>query len=235
MKQIVEEWKTIEGYPNYEISNMGRCRNARAKNILKPVAYTWGAAFAKHQVKPHTVYCYGIRIDGRKACYSAGKLVAQHFVPNPNGYKQIRYKDGDTSNLIFTNIEWVKIVIPDHSMVRGSKKYRDRKEQIMHIERQIHYLERAVEYLKAGNIAELVYELYSPGLVKFAKQKISRYNELGEEFISFATDLLLDRVSRGLPVYYFGSRFSLLFKKFLTQKAKTVEFNDAINHKNEAI
>jgi hypothetical protein len=34
MKQIVEEWKPVEGFPNHEISNMGRCRNVRRNNAL---------------------------------------------------------------------------------------------------------------------------------------------------------------------------------------------------------
>lgn len=37
-----------------------------------------------------------------------GLEVAKAFVPNPNGYKYIRYKDGDTTNCRATNIEWVQ-------------------------------------------------------------------------------------------------------------------------------
>jgi hypothetical protein len=31
----VEEWKVIEGYENYEISNFGRVRNINTNKILK--------------------------------------------------------------------------------------------------------------------------------------------------------------------------------------------------------
>jgi hypothetical protein len=35
MKKIKEEWKRIEGFPNHEISNMGRCRNTKNGMMLQ--------------------------------------------------------------------------------------------------------------------------------------------------------------------------------------------------------
>jgi hypothetical protein len=36
------------------------------------------------------------------------RLVAEAFVPNPNGYKYVRVKDGNTENCDADNLEWVE-------------------------------------------------------------------------------------------------------------------------------
>jgi hypothetical protein len=125
-------------------------------------------------------------------------------------------------------------------IVRKPKKCYGKEEQIAYIEQHIHYLEKLIEYLKEGKIAEIVHELYRPRLVKYATQKFYRQDELGEEFILFVENKLIDRLSRGIPAYYFGSRFDSLFREFFSKKAlmegiKTVEFNESVNYKNEAI
>jgi hypothetical protein len=108
MKKIVEEWKTIEGFPHHEISNFGRCRNTKLGLILSIALIKLNPDFSGNRSRPpYTMYCYRIQNNGRRIGRSAGKLVAQYFVPNPDGCKQIRYKDGNPSNYIYTNIEWV--------------------------------------------------------------------------------------------------------------------------------
>jgi hypothetical protein len=167
-------------------------------------------------------------------------LVAKHFVPNPNGYRHIRYKDGDTSNSIYTNIEWIKSNIPEDRRGRPPRKHYSREEQIALMERQIHYLEKAVEYLKEEKVAEIVYEMYVPYLVKYACRRFGKHDILEEEFISYATDYLIGKLSRGVPVYCINTLFDRLAAQFFAQKAlsggiKAVKFNDAINYKNDAI
>lgn len=34
------------------------------------------------------------------------RLVAEHFVPNPNGYAEVNHIDGDKSNNHYSNLEW---------------------------------------------------------------------------------------------------------------------------------
>jgi hypothetical protein len=130
MKKIVEEWKTIEGFPNYEISNFGKCRNIKYKKILKVVSHTLKHVHAKYRIEPYTSYEYSIWSEGRGWCRSVSMLVAKHFVPNPNGYKQIRHKDGDSSNFIYTNLEWVKTHIPEDRSGNHIKKHHEGAEQI---------------------------------------------------------------------------------------------------------
>jgi hypothetical protein len=77
-----------------------------------------------------------------------------------------------------------------------------------------------------------------PQLKEYARLRLGKHDILREEFISFATDLLIDKISRGYPIHYFGSRFDLMFSQFFREfnkNVKTVEFNEAANYKNEAI
>ncbi len=57
--------------------------------------------------------CHNIRI---------GKAVAQHFVPNPNNYKFIRYKDGNKLNCRADNIEWCELTSKMQNQYAGFQK-----------------------------------------------------------------------------------------------------------------
>ena len=104
----MEIWKPIVGYEGfYEISNKGRVRsldrviyfrNNKGKRkylgkILKP-KYRNGYQF--------------INLNKNKKCqtFSIHRLVALHFIPNPNNYKLVNHKDGIKSNNNIENLEW---------------------------------------------------------------------------------------------------------------------------------
>lgn len=44
--------------------------------------------------------------DGSSKWYKVHRLVAEYYVPNPNGYSEVNHIDGDKSNNDFTNLEW---------------------------------------------------------------------------------------------------------------------------------
>lgn len=46
-----------------------------------------------------------VTLDGKQC--SLHKLVAKHFVPNPYDHPQVNHKDGDKTNNIYHNLEWV--------------------------------------------------------------------------------------------------------------------------------
>lgn len=46
------------------------------------------------------------RPDGRFDYGTVAKITASAFVENPNGYSNVRHKDGDVNNNHYTNLEW---------------------------------------------------------------------------------------------------------------------------------
>lgn len=91
-----EEWKTIEEYPSYEISNLGNIASYKGKNrrLLGTFNNPEGYKFA---------YLYK---DSKKHSVQVHRLVAKYFVQNPNNFDFVNHKDEDKSNNIFTNLEW---------------------------------------------------------------------------------------------------------------------------------
>lgn len=51
-------------------------------------------------------------VNGTSTTVLAHRLVAQAFVPNPNGYKYVRFKDGNSKNRRAENLEWFKAINP---------------------------------------------------------------------------------------------------------------------------
>lgn len=104
-----EVWKSCvsvgvrvpDGRYKYEVSNLGRVRS---------IAYT---AETGLDVKEKLLKISGdglihVVIDKRSRGFLVSRLVAEAFVPNPDGYSTVGYKDGDCSNWAVDNLEWRK-------------------------------------------------------------------------------------------------------------------------------
>ena len=44
--------------------------------------------------------------DGKRKNFYVHRLVAEHFIPNPNGFKEVNHIDYDKSNNNVMNLEW---------------------------------------------------------------------------------------------------------------------------------
>jgi hypothetical protein len=96
----IEQWKPIDGFENYEISDKGRIRsivkrtNTYVGKLLKPyidrdgywriVLFRLGFKYPRH----------------------VHKLVAAAFIPNPYGLPEVNHKDTIRSNSSASNLEW---------------------------------------------------------------------------------------------------------------------------------
>ena len=76
-----ELWKSIIGYEDYQISNFGRVRNKRGK-ILKP--------FKKGKYGHSMV---GLSKNNKSKKFQIHRLVAIHFVPNPENKPEVCHVD----------------------------------------------------------------------------------------------------------------------------------------------
>lgn len=92
-----EIWKEIDGFPDYEVSNLGRVCSFKKKypKILKPGKNRYG-------------YLYVILYNGGKMIgKTIHRLVAEAFVPNPDNKPQVNHIDEDKLNNVVDNLEWV--------------------------------------------------------------------------------------------------------------------------------
>lgn len=97
-----EIWKDIEGYPGYQVSNMGRVKSLvkayrREEIILKGSPNTTGYMLVQLYPKPR-----------QRKSLPVHRLVMMTFQPNPvMDELEVNHKDLDTTNNKMSNLEWV--------------------------------------------------------------------------------------------------------------------------------
>jgi len=91
-----EEWKPIEGTDErYEVSNYGRVRTLRRTKKMLTLT------------KQKSGYLYVmIEKDGKPCNCRVSRLVALHFIPNPDNLPEVNHIDGNKENNTVTNLEW---------------------------------------------------------------------------------------------------------------------------------
>lgn len=95
-KNIMEEiWKDIEGYEGYQVSNLGRVRSFKHKNVRILSTKNRGGYRQVQLCKDST----------KKLCY-VHRLVAEAFIPNPDDLPQVNHKDENKANNFVNNLEW---------------------------------------------------------------------------------------------------------------------------------
>lgn len=103
---LVEEWKSINGYEGiYEISNMGRVKGLGFKR-------DGGKKYKEGLVQPSidkNGYQTVVLIDrsGKSKKYIIHRLVAIHFVDNPNNYKIVDHINTNRADNRHFNLRWV--------------------------------------------------------------------------------------------------------------------------------
>lgn len=95
----MEKWVPIDEFPDYEISNRGRVRNARTKKIR--------TLFRKDD----RIYAVFLSRRNKTTTRSVDRLVTLAFVSCPlhpfRVYHSPEHIDGDTLNNDATNLRWV--------------------------------------------------------------------------------------------------------------------------------
>ena len=88
-----EIYVTIQGYSNYEISNIGSVRNVKTGRILKSITNTG-------------YYTVELRNENGRKIFYIHRLIAIHFITNPNNLPYIDHIDGNTQNNSILNLRW---------------------------------------------------------------------------------------------------------------------------------
>ena len=112
-----EQWKPIEGFSGYEISNKGNVRSYLINGGIRKTPYV-----LKPKKNPNGYLFVNLHI-GQHICKSKyiHRIVAQTFISNPNGYSCINHKDENKCNNDVTNLEWCTY---KYNANYGTSKYR---------------------------------------------------------------------------------------------------------------
>lgn len=109
----MEVYKQINGYPKYEISNMG---NVRSFLINK------NGAELKKSINPAGYYRISLTgLNGQKGTY-IHRLVAMHFIDNPNNYNIVDHANGIRTDNRVENLRWCNDGESMQNRAKQSKK-----------------------------------------------------------------------------------------------------------------
>ena len=107
---MTETWKDIIGFEGlYQISNLGR---------VKSLAKTWTVGKNRNGVrsKPETIinvfqkgtyFNFSLIKDGQQKTANLHRVIAENFIPNPFGKKEVNHINGNKHDNRIENLEWV--------------------------------------------------------------------------------------------------------------------------------
>ena len=104
MKEI---WKTIKGFENYQVSNLGNVKTLERDYINN---FGHKVHITEKLMKFTTrsgYYNVNLRKDCKRYSKQVHRLVAENFLDNPNNYPVVNHKDFNRKNNRVDNLEFV--------------------------------------------------------------------------------------------------------------------------------
>jgi hypothetical protein len=103
---LKERWKPIEGYEGlYEVSDTGKVRSLE-RVVKRGNGFLNIPSKEKEPVEVHGYLYFSLFKEGKERRYAAHRLVAQHFIENPDNKPQINHLNGNKKDNRVQNLEW---------------------------------------------------------------------------------------------------------------------------------
>ena len=99
MEQVTEQWKVIVGFPDYEVSDLGRVRR------ISPARGTGVGKVLQPGTKKDGRLLVALRKDGNHHTKAVHVLVAKAFIPNPQNLPEVNHL-GPLSDCRAVRLEW---------------------------------------------------------------------------------------------------------------------------------
>lgn len=131
-----EEWRIIDEFPKYSVSNKGRIKNNKQGNILI-------GGYDRDGYRQVTLSVEEKQYN-RRIC----RLVAKAFIPNPNNYPVVNHKDECKDNDNVNNLEWCTVQYNNNY----GKRFFVRKIPVRCIETNMIYVSQREASKAMGNI-----------------------------------------------------------------------------------
>lgn len=93
MARLKEEWRVVEGYPDYSVSNLGEVKKKRTTGKKKLTVNSAG-----YRVTSLTK-------DGKKVVREVNRIVANEFIKKLEDGETVIHKDGNKRNNKVNNLE----------------------------------------------------------------------------------------------------------------------------------
>lgn len=123
-----EEWKDIPGYPDYQISNLGRVKSLTHTVYHSPSKKFPNGRFVTYKERilktalENGGYEFVVLYKNKvKRSFRIHRLVAKLFISNPNNFEQVNHKDENKTNNKVSNLEWCTA---KYNINYGTGKYR---------------------------------------------------------------------------------------------------------------
>lgn len=99
-----EIWKDIPGFEGlYQASNLGRVKNVKP---YKSKGYYYNKIKTPLQ-GGHVYHLISLYREGKPKTMQYHRAIALAFLPNPENKAEVNHKDGNKTNNVLSNLEWV--------------------------------------------------------------------------------------------------------------------------------